>query len=128
MSPALLRRLSLAVGAVILLDAQHPMTRRAQFAAWEPSQVILLEGTVVTMNGARDVLPQGRVLVRDGRIVAVWDGPIPPTGTNLDSVVRPELGPKRLDLPRPELSSRAEFADLKSKGVLTDATVIIHGV
>jgi hypothetical protein len=41
----------------------------------KPPQVILLEGTVVTMNGARDVLPQGRVLVRDG-LINLHDHPL----------------------------------------------------
>ena len=99
MSPVLLRRLSLAIGAVILLDAHRAMTPRAQSAPWEPSQAILLEGTVVTMNDARDVLRHGRVLVRDGRIAAVWDGPIPPAGIDLDAVVRPELDPNALIYP-----------------------------
>ena len=82
--------LSLAVGTLIgLVYRAEP---RAQSAPPEPSQGILLEGTVVTMNDAGDVLRQGRVLVRDGRIAAVWDGPIPPAGIDLDSVVRPALG------------------------------------
>jgi hypothetical protein len=38
---------------------------------------LLLEGTVVTMDAAHDVLPRGRVLVRDGLIVAVWSGGTP---------------------------------------------------
>src|SRR5215471_3122669 len=59
---------------------------RAQPASWDFSQGMLLEGVVATMNDARDVLRHGHVLVRDGRIVAVWDGPIPPAGIDLSSV------------------------------------------
>ena len=89
--------LSLIFGALIVLtDRAAP---RAQSAPPDPSQGILLEGTVVTMNDAGDVLRQGRVLVRDGRIAALWDGPIPPAGINLDSVMHPALGPNALIYP-----------------------------
>ena len=89
--------LSLAIGAVIVLI--YRAEPRAQSAPPEPSQGILLEGTVVTMNDAGDVLRQGRVLVRDGRIAAVWDGPIPPAGIDLGSVIRPALDPNALIYP-----------------------------
>ena len=87
----LLRPLSLATmlaGATVFCAALL-----AGQAAWDPSRGLLLEGTVVTMNDSRDVLPQGRVLVRDGRIMAIWDGPAPPAGVDLDSVDRAVLGP-----------------------------------
>jgi len=51
------------------------------------------------MNPARDVLPQGRVLVQDGRITAVWDGPIPPDGVDVDDAVRPQIGQGTLIYP-----------------------------
>lgn len=60
---------------------------------------VLLEGTVVTMNGARDVIPNGRVLVRDGRIAAIWQGAHPPDGTDLEGVVRVPLSPHALIFP-----------------------------
>lgn len=41
---------------------------------------LLLRGTVVTMDDAGRVLEDGRVLVRDGRIVAAWSGATPPAG------------------------------------------------
>src|SRR5215475_14911998 len=78
---------------------QTPAPPRAQSASWDFSRGMLLEGVVVTMNEARDVLRRGHVLVRDGRIVAVWDGPIPPAGIDLDSAARPELGPNALIYP-----------------------------
>ncbi|AMY09600.1 S-triazine hydrolase [Luteitalea pratensis] len=56
------------------------------------SGAILLEGTVVTMNAAREVIPNGRVLVRDGRIVAVWRGSAPPQGVDVADAVRAPLG------------------------------------
>ncbi len=99
MTPRCSSRSLLIIVAVITGGGFHIATTRAQSASWDPSRGILLEGTVVTMNEARDVLPQGRVLVREGRIAAVWDGPIPPAGLDLDSVVRPELGPNALIYP-----------------------------
>lgn len=45
---------------------------------------LLLEGTVVTMDAAHHILPQGRVLVRDGVIVAAWSG-TPPAGISTAS-------------------------------------------
>jgi 5-methylthioadenosine/S-adenosylhomocysteine deaminase len=63
------------------------------------SSGILLEGTVVTMNDRRDVLTHGRVLVRDGVIAAVWDGPDDPAGVDLAGVTRVLLGPDALIYP-----------------------------
>jgi cytosine/adenosine deaminase-related metal-dependent hydrolase len=44
-------------------------------------------------------MPQGHVLVRDGRIAAVWNGPIPPNGVNLDDVPRADIGADALIYP-----------------------------
>ena len=44
---------------------------------------LLLVGTVVTMDDAHTVVPDGHVLVRNGLIVAVWSGATPPAGVNL---------------------------------------------
>ncbi|MCU1309076.1 MAG: trzA [Candidatus Angelobacter sp.] len=60
---------------------------------------VLLDGTVVTMNPARDVIENGHVLVRDGRIVAIWRGSKPPAGVSLDGVVRTSLGSHALIFP-----------------------------
>src|SRR5688572_8931174 len=62
-------------------------------AASAASFPILLEGTIVTMNAARDVIQHGHVLVRDGRIAALWKGAKPPAGVDLSGVVRVALGP-----------------------------------
>jgi len=37
----------------------------------------------VTMDDEHTVIPHGRVLVRDGRIVGVWQGPLPPEGVEV---------------------------------------------
>src|SRR5207249_10168311 len=53
-----------------------------------------LEGAVVTMNAARDVIQNGHVLVRDGRIAAVWHGANAPADVDLTGVLRVPLGPR----------------------------------
>src|SRR5688572_19041165 len=45
------------------------------------------------MNAARQVIQNGRVLVRDGRIAAIWKGAKPPQGVDLTGAVRAPLGP-----------------------------------
>jgi cytosine/adenosine deaminase-related metal-dependent hydrolase len=60
---------------------------------------ILLSGTVVTMDARGRVLKNGNVLVRNGTIVGVWNGPNPPAGLVLDNVAKPALGPGAMIFP-----------------------------
>jgi hypothetical protein len=69
----------IALGAVVVLVAAAAATSSSGVAAgpaaWDPSRGLLIEGaTVVTMDDQHSVVPFGRVLVRDGRIVGVWSG------------------------------------------------------
>jgi len=57
-----------------------------------PPPDLLLEGTIVTMNASRDVIDDGRILVRDGRVVAVWRGVKPPDGVSTAAARRVDLG------------------------------------
>lgn len=75
---------------VILTSGTAGLPATALSAAPPP---ILLEGTVVTMNADRDVIHNGRVLVRDGRIAAVWQGGRVPADIDLAGAVRVPLGP-----------------------------------
>src|SRR5438552_15901919 len=69
-------------------------------APWDPARGILIEGaTVVTMDDLHTVIPHGRVLVRDGRIVAVWSGPQPPDGVEVGAASVIEAGPRDLLFP-----------------------------
>ncbi len=45
------------------------------------------------MNASRDVIHNGHMLVRDGRIEAVWQGGKTPDGVDLTGAVRAPLGP-----------------------------------
>lgn len=65
----------------------------------DPARGLLLEGTVVTMNAAHDVLERGEILIRDGRIVAIWQRGRPPAGTPIGDAVRVDLGPSALIFP-----------------------------
>ncbi len=91
--------LSVTFGTAVAIGGLSLAMTGAQSAPWDPSRAFVLDGTVVTMNEARDVLPQGHVLAEDGRIAAVWNGPIPPAGVDLESVVRAELGPNAVIYP-----------------------------
>jgi hypothetical protein len=69
-------------------------------AAWDPASGILINGvTVVTMDDQHTVIPHGGVLVRDGRIVAIWRGPTPPDGVVVGDASVVEAGPQDLVFP-----------------------------
>jgi 5-methylthioadenosine/S-adenosylhomocysteine deaminase len=71
-----------------------------QPSPWNPARGILVDGaTVVTMDDEHTVIPRGRVLVRDGRIVAVWAGPTPPEGVVVGDASVVEAGPQDLLFP-----------------------------
>ena len=60
--------------------------------SFDPAQGILLRGTVVTMDAAGTILHNGSVLVRNGRIVATWNGQRPPEGVSIGDAVQIDLG------------------------------------
>ena len=85
--------------ATLILTATLTTASPASSATADPGAAVLLEGTVVTMNATRDVLPNGRVLVRDGRITAVWQGATPPDGVDVNDAIRAPLGPHAILYP-----------------------------
>src|SRR5215204_1025845 len=60
---------------------------------------IVLRGTVVTMDAARTILNKGKVLIRNGKIIATWEGPAAPEGVPVGNAVEIDLGPKALIFP-----------------------------
>src|SRR5262245_47654653 len=44
--------------------------------------LLIAGATVVTMDAQHTIVPHGRVLIRNGKIVAVWSGPYPPFGVS----------------------------------------------
>jgi hypothetical protein len=96
-----MRRTSLS--AILLLACFLPGAARSQsseLASWGSARGILIEGaTVVTMDEEHTVLPHGPVLVRDGRIVAVWQAPTPPDGVTVGDASVVRAGPQDLLFP-----------------------------
>jgi predicted amidohydrolase YtcJ len=87
----------LVVASAAAVTATHA---RATPEPWDPAHGILIEGaTVVTMDARHSIVPFGRVLVRDGRIVAVWSGPRPPAGVSVGDASVVEAGPRDLLFP-----------------------------
>jgi cytosine/adenosine deaminase-related metal-dependent hydrolase len=69
-------------------------------AAWNADRGLLIEGaTVVTMDEHHSVIPHGSVLVRAGRIVAVWSGPQTPAGVEVGDASVIHEGPQDLLYP-----------------------------
>jgi cytosine/adenosine deaminase-related metal-dependent hydrolase len=96
---------AMLVGAVLgaqpgrVTGAATPGTAGAP-AAWDPARGILIDGaTVVTMDDQHTVVPHGRVLVRNGRVVAVWSGPRPPDGITIGDASVIKAGPQDLLYP-----------------------------
>src|SRR3984957_6915069 len=64
-----------------------------------PARALVLRGTVVTMNDQHTVIENGSVLVRNDRIVALWQGPNPPFGTSVGDAEIVDFGPTALIFP-----------------------------
>jgi 5-methylthioadenosine/S-adenosylhomocysteine deaminase len=96
------RRRAAALAALLVVAVSSSVasgTGRAP-APWDPARGLLIEGaTVVTMDDQHTVIPHGRVLVRDGRIIAVWAGPQAPAGVEVGDASVVEAGPQDLLFP-----------------------------
>jgi len=66
---------------------------------FDPSRGILLRGTVVTMDAAGTILHNGSVLVRSGKIIAMWQGTYIPPGVPIEDALPIDLGSKALIFP-----------------------------
>ncbi len=60
---------------------------------------IVLHGTIVTMDAAGTIIPNGNVLVRNNKIVAVWSGHRPPTEVPVGNAVEIDVGSGALIFP-----------------------------
>jgi predicted amidohydrolase YtcJ len=93
------RCLGLAL-ALALLASAGAAGSGGLWAPWDPARGILIDGaTVVTMDDEHTVIPHARVLVRDGRIAAVWRGPTPPAGVTIGDASVVRAGPQELLFP-----------------------------
>jgi hypothetical protein len=77
------------VFAIAVLAAGSTQPPRVSAA---PAPAFILDGTIVTMNAARDVIHNGHILVRDGRIAAIWQGGRVPDGVDVTGAQRVPLG------------------------------------
>ncbi len=83
--------------ALVLLAAGLGSSARA---AGPPAPTgLLLVGTVVTMNADHEVMADGRVLVKNGKIERIWTGASPPPGVDLTGVATVSSGPGGLIFP-----------------------------
>jgi hypothetical protein len=86
--------------AIVVCALVVPAAGSATPTPWSASRGVLIEGaTVVTMDARHDVVPFGSVLVRDGKIVAVWSGPKPPKGVVVGNATVVKAGPLDLLFP-----------------------------
>jgi 5-methylthioadenosine/S-adenosylhomocysteine deaminase len=93
-APVLLLALTMIGGAA----AVHAPGQAS--GSWNPSSGILIAGaTIVTMDDVHTVVPHGRVLIRDGHIVAVWSGPQTPDGVTIGDATVVSAGPQDLLFP-----------------------------
>ena len=92
--------LSLVLGAAALTSSAslaHP--RHSVPSPFDAARGLVLRGTVVTMDDAHSVIEHGNVLVRDDRVLAVWRGNRPPSGTPVGDAITVDLGPSALIFP-----------------------------
>jgi cytosine/adenosine deaminase-related metal-dependent hydrolase len=98
-APRRLALVALAVAATLAL-APRAAPDPPGTGPWTAAGGILVEGaTVVTMDDRHDVIHDGSVLVRGGRIVAVWSGPHAPRGVDPSGASVVRAGPDDLLLP-----------------------------
>jgi 5-methylthioadenosine/S-adenosylhomocysteine deaminase len=95
-----IRRLLAAAALVVpwLTGGASPVAAQSA-ASFDPSIGLVLRGTIVTMDMRHSVIPDGRVLVRGDRIVAIWQGERPPSGTPVNGAPVIELDPPALIFP-----------------------------
>jgi cytosine/adenosine deaminase-related metal-dependent hydrolase len=86
-------------GIVAIIFGSISFVGTALGQPFDPAQGILIHGTVVTMDAAGTILHNGSVLVRNGRIIATWNGQRPPQGISIGSAVPIDLGSQALIFP-----------------------------
>jgi 5-methylthioadenosine/S-adenosylhomocysteine deaminase len=91
------------IGAVLSLVLAIGLASAAGPSAaseWDAASGILIEGaTVVTMDNEHNVIPSARLLVRSGKIVAIWTGRTPPAGVDISDATVIKSGPDDLLYP-----------------------------
>jgi|HubBroStandDraft_4_1064222.scaffolds.fasta_scaffold03469_4 5-methylthioadenosine/S-adenosylhomocysteine deaminase len=83
---------------VVLVGAFFCTPANAQ-KAFDPGTGIVLRGTIVTMDSIGTILQNGSILVRNGAIVAIWQGQQAPKGVPLGNAIAVDFGPDVLIFP-----------------------------
>src|SRR5580692_8087729 len=79
----------------VLVGAFFCTSANAQ-KAFDPATGIVLRGTIVTMDSIGNILHDRSILVRNGAIVAIWQGRQAPPGVPLGNAIEVDLGPEAL--------------------------------
>ena len=86
------------------MRAAEPALRSAP---WDPGRGLLIRGaTVVTMDHSHSVIDDARVLIRDGRITAIWTGASIPTELEIGDPAIIDAGPDDLLFPGADQPAR----------------------
>jgi cytosine/adenosine deaminase-related metal-dependent hydrolase len=67
--------------------------------SFDQARGIVLHGTIVTMDSAGSILRNGSILIRNNKIVAIWQGPAAPIGTQVGGAIDVYLGDDALIFP-----------------------------
>lgn len=82
----------------VLVGAFFCKSANAQ-KAFDPATGMVLRGTIVTMDSSGTVLHDSSILVRNGVIVAIWQGRKAPRGVPLGNAIEVDLGPEAMVFP-----------------------------
>jgi 5-methylthioadenosine/S-adenosylhomocysteine deaminase len=94
------RLFTVAIAAALFISVKGSFGDFANsFPAFNPARGLVLRGTIVTMDDRHTVIENGSVLVRNDRIVALWQGANPPFGTPVGDAQIVDFGPKALIFP-----------------------------
>jgi 5-methylthioadenosine/S-adenosylhomocysteine deaminase len=67
--------------------------------SFDQTRGIVLHGTIVTMDSAGTILLNGSILIRNNKVMAMWEGPVAPTGTQVGAAIDIYLGEEALIFP-----------------------------
>jgi len=89
----------LALAAMAFSASNAVSSAEHCLAPFDPAQGLVLRGTIVTMDQQHKVIEDGSVLVRNDRIIAVWQGETAPIGVPVGEAETIDFGPSALIFP-----------------------------
>jgi 5-methylthioadenosine/S-adenosylhomocysteine deaminase len=82
-----------------LLVTMYLITLVHAQGSFDENRGIVLHGTVVTMDSAGSILHDGSILIRNNKVIAMWQGPAVPSGTQVGGAIDIYLGDDALIFP-----------------------------